>query len=318
MAEIEATSALTMVELAKRLWKGTLLPIAETLSKRNRILEDAIWVECNKEEAHIFNQRIVIPTGTWREVNYGVSEEASVTRQVEEGCAMLEAYSTIDVKIVELAGNERAFRAGEDKAFLEGLMQTFGTALVYSNIALTPEKIQGWATRYGSTGTMVKSASGSGSDTTSVWIVQWGEDRCHMLYPRGSKIGMDAKDLGEQTVLDGASNPYQAYRTHLRFHPGFAVHDDRCIGRQVNIESAGAANLFDPDQLVKIRRELLDEGVGSVIYANSTVLAQIDIQAMDKANVFYTMKDVFGKQTMHFQGIPVKRFAQITITETSV
>lgn len=318
MAEVEATAKLTMIELAKRLWKGTLLPIAETLSKRNRVLEDAVWVPCNKEDSHIFNQRIVIPTGTWREVNHGVSEEASVTRQVEEGVGMLEAYSTIDVKIVELAGNKRSFRSGEDKAFFEGLGQTFGTALLYGNITLNPTQIQGWAQRYGSTGTMVKSAGGSGSDTTSVWIIQWGEDACHMIYPEGSKIGLEARDLGEQTVLDSDSDPYQAYRTHMRFHPGFAVHDQRCIGRVANIESAGAADLFDPDLLIKIRREMPDEGVGSVIYANTTILAQIDIQAMDKANVYYTSKEVFGKPTMHFQGIAIKRFAQITITETDI
>ncbi len=318
MADTSVNSQLTLVELAKRTLNNMVVSIAEVLSKTIQILEDAVFVECNKQENYTFTRRLGLPTGSWRQINAGVSEEASITQQVTEGTGLLESYSTIDTELVKLAGNTRAFRNTEDVAFLEGLTQTFGTALLYGNIGINPEQIQGWAVRYASTGTLIKSAGGSGDDTTSAWIVQWGETKSHMLYPQGSDIGMSADDLGEQTVLDGSSNPYQAYRTLFKFHPGFAVHDNRTIGRVVNIESSGAANLYDPDKMIAIINEMIERASGAVIYVNSAVMTQVDIQAMDKSNVYYSVKEIFGVMTSHFRGIPIKQFDSIVNTETAI
>jgi len=315
---VAVNSQLTLVELAKRTLNNMVVSIAEVLSKTIQVLEDAVFIECNKQENYTFTRRLGLPTGSWRQINAGVSEEASITQQVTEGTGLLESYSTIDTELVKLAGNTAAFRNTEDVAFLEGLTQTFGTALLYGNIGINPEQIQGWAVRYASTGTMIKSAGGSGGDTTSAWIVQWGETKCHMLFPQGSDVGMSADDLGEQTVLDGSSNPYQAYRTLFKFHPGFAVHDNRTIGRVVNIESTGAANLYDPDKMIGIINEMIERASGAVIYVNSAVMTQVDIQAMDKSNVYYFVKEIFGVPTSHFRGIPIKQFDSILNTETAI
>ena len=318
MATVTVNSQLTLVELAKRTLNNQIVDIAEVLSKVIQVLEDAVWVECNKQENHTFTQRLLLPTGSWRSLNAGVAGEASVTKQVTEGTGMLETYSTIDAELVRLAGNSKKFRMSEDIAFVEGLMQTFGTALGYGNTGVNPEQIDGWAVRYATLGTMIKGASGTGSDTGSVWAVQWGENKCHMLYPQGSKIGMDLRDLGEQTVTDSDSNPYQAYRSYFQFHPGFAVHDNRCIGRVANIETAGAANLFDPDKLIAIMNEMVERAAGAVLYCNSTLMTQMDIQAMDKANVYYSVADLFGVPTTHFRRLPIKQFDSLTITESAI
>ena len=320
MAEIEVGSQLTLVELAKRSVNSKIVTdIAETISKIIQVMEDAVHIECNQVDHHIFTQRLSYPAGSWRQLNSGVAGEASVTKQVTEGTGMLEAFSTIDEALVELSGNSAAFRHTEDMAFLEGLTQTFGTALVYGNIGVNPEQIQGWATRYATAGTLVKSASGTGSDTSSVWIVQWGQTKCHMLYPQGSSVGLDAEDLGVETVLDSDNSyPYRAYRTHFKWKPGFAVHDDRCIGRVANIEDDGAANLFNPDLLIQIINNMIERAAGAVIYVNPTIQSQMDVAAMDKANVYYSVKDLFGVPTTHFRGIPIKQFDSITVTETAI
>lgn len=318
MATVTVNSQLTLVELAKRTLNNKVVSIAEVLSKIIQVLENAVFVECNKQENYTFTKRLGLPSGSWRQINAGVSEEASITQQVTEGTGMLESYSTIDTQLVKLAGNTRAFRSTEDMAFLEGLTQTFGTALLYGNIGINPEQIHGWALRYASTGSLIKAAGGDGSNTTSAWIVQWGETKSHMLFPQGSDVGLSADDLGEQTVLDGSDNPYQAYRTHFKFHPGFAVHDDRTIGRVANIEASGAANLYDPDKMIAIINEMIERASGAVIYVNSTVMTQVDIQAMDKSNVYYSVREIFGVPTSHFRGIPIKQFDSIVNTETVI
>ena len=318
MATVTLNSQLTVAELAKRTLDGDIMHIAETVSEINEIMKNAVMVECQDASKFTLNQRIKVPTGSFRRVNKGVATEASVTKQVDENCALLEGYSEIDQELALESGNPDEFCNTEDRAFLEGLMQTFSTNLFYGNLTTNPERIEGFQPRYNSTGTMVKSASGTGSDTTSVYFVQWGKFRIHLIYPKGSKVGISAEDLGKVTIIDTDSYYYEGYRTHFAFKHGLAVHDDRCFGRICNIESTGGSNLFDADLGIKILREMLEGASGVVAYANATVLAQVDIQAMDKGNVLYSIKDIFGEPVSHFRGVPFRQVDKITITETAI
>ena len=92
MATNTLTSQLTLSELAKRSLNGQIQDIAEVLSVDIPILQNAVWLPCNQKTSYTFTQRLTLPSGTWRQINAGVSEEASVTKQVTEGTGMLEAY----------------------------------------------------------------------------------------------------------------------------------------------------------------------------------------------------------------------------------
>jgi hypothetical protein len=59
-------------------------------------------------------------------------------------------------------------------------------------------------------------------------------------------------------------------------------------------------------------------GSGAVIYVNRKIFSQMDKQAMDKSNVLYSTKDVFGVPTTTFRGFPVRLVEAITNTETAV
>jgi hypothetical protein len=61
-----------------------------------------------------------------------------------------------------------------------------------------------------------------------------------------------------------------------------------------------------------------NDGKGAVMYANSTVLAQMDNDAMDKSNVQYTVQNVYGEPVTHYRGIPVRRMDSILITEDAL
>jgi len=311
----------TLLELANRTNKGNLIEIAEVLTEENEMLKDAVLVEANNLTSHTLVKRLTQPSGAWRNINQGVTSEASLTQPSIEGIGILEARSEIDKKLVDMAPNPARFRFTEDKAFLEGLGITMADAVIYANQAVTPEKINGLAIRYPSITTVptVLGAGGTGSDLTSIWIIQWGENKVHFIYPKGSaSMGLNHRDLGEQTVLDGDGKPYQAYVSLFQWDIGLAIHDDRCIGRLANIESAGTSNLFSPEQLNVILRRMKNDGKGSVMYANSTVLAQMDNDAMDKSNVQYTVQNVYGEPVTHYRGIPVRRMDSILITEDAL
>jgi hypothetical protein len=165
----------------------------------------------------------------------------------------------------------------------------------------------------------VHGGGGTGSDLTSVWIIQWGRTRVHMIYPRGSKsMGISADDLGEDTVQDDDGNLYQAYRTHFTIDAGMVVRDDRCVQRLCNIETSGASNIFDHTVAIDALNLMLQRGKGCVFYGNRTIMSQIDKNAVDKTNVQYSVGEEFGREINFFRTHPVKLVEKIVDTEDAV
>lgn len=310
---------MTLLELANRTNNGNLIEIAEVLTKKNKILEDAPWVEANNLTGHVHNKRVTLPVGTWRMINQGVSSEKSITKQITEGIGMLEARSEIDKKLVDIAPNKPRFRFSEDKAFIEGLSQSLADVVLYGNKSINPEQIDGLATRYNTLGGTILGAGGTGDDTTSIWAIRWGEDRVFFVYPKGSdSMGLKVRDLGEKTVYDAEGKPFQAYVTLFTWDVGIVIRNDLDIGRLANIETSGTSNLFDPKQLNALLRQMNDSGEDTVLYCNKTIFTQIDNDAMDKSNVQYTSKEVYGKQMTFFKGLPIRQVDAILDTESAI
>lgn len=313
-------SQLTLVELAKRTGNGNLLEISEVLQQTNEMMEDAVWIEANMGDHHLITVRASLPTGTWRTINYGVASEASSTRQVKEGIGMLESYSKIDAKLVKLAPDSSRFRSDEDMAFVEGMSQTMQYTMIYGDLDANPERFDGFASRYNALSLAnVIGGGGTGSDLSSIWVIQWGRTTVHCIYPRGSAtMGVDVTNLDEDTVSDGAGGEYQAFRTHFEFNMGLCVRDDRCVQRYANIETAGSVNIFDENNLIDALNLMPQRGKGAVIYANRTILSQIDKQANVKTNVNYSVGEEFGRMVTYFRGLPLKLVEQIGDTETAL
>ena len=322
MAQLEVNK-LSLIELANRTNNGNLMTISEAMSKANEIFMDGVWVPANKLTSHVHTRRISLPTGTWRLVNQGASQEASRSRPIEEGIGVLEAYSTIDELLIDLAGDKKKFIATEDLAFVQGLGQTFNTALIYGNTATDPEQLNGWATRLNALGTYVLGNSGTGDDTTSIFLVQWGETKCHFIFkPNLEQPSLNhpvrVQDLGYQTVLDSSSNPYQAHRTRFQIHAGFVVHDDKNFGRVANIESAGSTNIFNKDKLITLLDLMESRGKGAMLYCNKTIMAQVDIAGADLGNVYYTSSQLWGEEVTAFRGHPFRLQEAILDTESAI
>ncbi len=323
----EVLDQLTLLELAKRTNNGDLVTIVEVLHQTNEILQDAVWIESNQATSHVTTRRTHLPTGSWRRINKGVTGSASATKQITEGMGMLEDYSTVDKALVDIAPNPREFRSQEDVAFIEGLGQTLAYTIIYGNVADDPASFTGLAARYGDDpddafqGVNVWNGNGTGDDTTSLWIVEWGPTKVHMIYPKGSSsVGIQARDLGEQTVDDGAGGIFQAFRTHFQMRGGIVVRDDRCVQRIPNIETAGSDNTLNDDLIITALNQMPQAGggPGTRIYVNRTLKTQFDILAKDKTNVAYTSAEIFGKPVTMFRGVPVKLVEQILNTETAI
>jgi hypothetical protein len=321
MSTIAIQNQLTLLELAKNIDpQGQLHKVAEILTRTNRIWDDMPWFQANDIFSHVSAQEYSEPAGEYRTLNDGVATEDVQTQNVRDVLAMIETYCDSDKALVDAAPTPMAFRNGRAARFIRGLAKTFITGLFYGNNSTNPKTFNGLAVRLNAlSGTNVVDCGGTGSDVTSIYVVQWGEGKVWCGYPRGSGIGVEHRDLGEVTATTAAAKKFQAYRDWFKVHGGLVVEDTRCIGRLANIESSGTSNTFDEDYLIELMNLMLDDWTGSGIYVNQTVMTQMEIRVKDKSNVNYSFAEGLAPgPVLTFKGVPVRKCEAILNTETAV
>lgn len=334
-----ATGQLTLADWSKRLAPdGKVDPIAELLSQQNMILEDMVWKEANQPTSHVVTVRTGLPPVYWRALNQGVPSSKSTTAQVVEPCAMLEARSHIDAKLLQLNNNSAAFRLSEESAFLEAMNQEMTGKLFNGNVGADMKTFSGLATRYSSTtagnGQNVILGGGSGADNASVYLVVWGENTVHGTFPKGSRAGLQSRDLGEESVQDASGNWFQAARSLFQWDGGLVVRDWRYAVRIANIDisdwvgvtgtqaSTAATNLIKLMMRAIARIPNMQMGRAS-FYANRSIAEGLMIQALEKSNNALAIQPAlsqFGQdiKNLTFMGVPVRTVDQLGIAETLV
>lgn len=330
MATLSTTNP-TLADIAARLGPdGKIDPnIVEMLSETNEILDDMTFIEANGFTEHKTTIRSGLPSGTWRKLNYGVQPEKSRTVSVKDSLGMLETYAEVDKALADLNGNSASWRLSEDRAFIEGLNQTAASTLFYGDSSLDPEKFTGLAPRYSSLSAEnamnIIDAGGTGSDNASIWLVVWGPNTCHGIYPKDSAAGLQSRDLGEDTLTDAAGGRYQGYRTHYKWDMGFTLRDWRYVVRIANVDvsdltknaSAGADLIDLMTQAVELVQNI---GMGRpVFYMPRKLRSFLRRQITNKvAASTLTMEDVGGKKVVAFDGVPCRRTDALLLTEARV
>jgi hypothetical protein len=291
MATIGAT-VLTLSDWAKRLDPdGKIAAIGELLSQQNPILQDMLFMEGNLPTGHRTTVRTGLPTVAWRLLNGGVTPSKSRTAQLDEQCGMLEAFSEVDVDLAKLNGDVSAFRMSEAISFIESMNIEAGQTVFYGNSSTAPEEFTGLHPRFSdSSGPAnadnIISGGGSQSDNTSVWLIVWGPNTVHGIFPKGSTAGLMHEDLGVETVqlstaLGGGR--MRAYRDHWQWKLGIALRDWRYVVRICNIDigslvaESAAANLTK--LMIRAWHRIPNLGMGRpAFYMNRTVAQMLDIQ----------------------------------------
>jgi hypothetical protein len=339
--------ALTYADWAKRMDDGfRVATIIELLSQTNEILDDIIVMEGNLPTGHKTTVRTGLPQATWRLLNAGVPNAKSTTAQIIDTTGNLETYAVIDKDIADLNGNTAEFRLSEVRAFLQGMSQQVAATLIYGNQHLNPERFTGLAPRYSTltaasaeTAANVLDAGGTASTNTSMWIVTWGSDTIHGIFPKGKMTGLQHRDMGEWPVQDASGNTYQAYRDHFKWEIGLTLRDWRYTARIANIDvtqltGISAANLINlivrglyrlptaPANATAIQSSDTPEvraNMGRVVlYCNRIIRTYLDLQAMNKTNVLLRLEEFNGKVVTTFRGIPVRTCDAILNNEAQV
>lgn len=332
MATVTSTTMPTLADVVKRQDKdGSISKIAELLSVKNEILDMMPWIECNDGTNHKTTVRTGLPTATWRQLNYGVVSSKSATQKVQDSTGMLETYAKIDKALADLNGNSAAWRMSEEAAFREAMNQQMATTLFYGDTGTNPERFMGLAPRFNSTTAengrnIIKAdASPSGSDNTSVWLIVWGDQTVHGLYPKGSSGGLQVRDLGEDTASDGAGGEYQILRTHYKWDCGLTVRDWRYVVRVCNIDvsqltKSGSTGSDLIDAMTQALEVVEDLNLGTpAFYGNRSVRSFLRRQITNKvASGTLRMNEVAGRQVVDFDGVPFYRTDAILSTEATI
>ena len=327
----------TLLDVAKRLDpNGNIDKIVELLNETNEIIADASFMEGNLPTGHRTTVRTGIPTPTWRKLYGGVQPTKSTTAQITDNTGMMEMYAEVDKALADLNGNTAAFRMSEERPFIEGMNQEFAGTHIYGNESSEPAAFTGLAARYNdlSAANSTNIVSCGGSDAlgqTSVWLIVWGPNTMHCIYPKGSMAGLKMTDKGQVTIedVDGQGGRMEAYRTHYRWDCGLTVRDWRYAVRVANIDVSDLAALSGT-QAVSASTSILKAMIRateripslasgrSVFYVNRSVRENLRLAILDKVSSQLTYETFAGRRVMTFDGIPVRRVDKLTNTEDPV
>jgi hypothetical protein len=335
MATLSATHP-TLLDFKARLDPNDkVAPVIEMLSQQNEILDDMVWIEANELTGHQTSVRTGIPEPTFRKLYGGVQPSKSTTAKVREGLGMLENYAEIDRALADLNGNSAAWRMSEELPFVEGFGQKVARYIMYGNEATEPEGFTGLAPRYSTNDTSVAlnaenviadTATPDGTDNASMYLICWGPNTVHGIYPKGSKAGMQITDKGQVTIenVDGAGGRMEAYRTHYRWDCGLVVRDWRYVVRiQFNYEDLVKDAATGPDLtdlMVQAVEMIPNLNAGrTAFYCNRGTRTWLRRQITNKVkNSTLSMENIAGRQVLAFDGIPVRRCDQLLYTESGV
>ena len=312
---------------------GKISTIVEILNETNEMLDDMVWIEGNLPTGHRTTIRAGLPTPTWRKLYGGVTPNKGTNVQVTDTTGMLEAYAEIDKALADLNGNSAAFRMTEDKAHIEGMSQEFANTVMYGNEGTAPEEFTGFAPRFNDNSGPANAdniilGGGSGADNNSIWLISWGNDTVHGIYPKGSKAGLQFTDKGQVTLEDASdgsnSGRMEAYRSHYKWDCGISVRDWRYVVRICNIDqsllTANKSTGADITDLMVQAIELLPNASKGrpAFYMNRGLRSTLRRQINNTTNVRMTQDEVAGKQVLSFDGIPVRRCDALTSTEATI
>jgi hypothetical protein len=320
--------------------KKGIANVAELLSQTNEMLADMPWAEANGPTGHTSVVRTGLPASTWRKLYEGVQPTKSSRAKITDAIGMLEQRSEVDKALAELNGMAADFMLDEARAHIEGMNQDMQSTVIYGDTAVNPERFTGLAARYNALSgfeaaqNVVNAGGTTNSDHSSMWLVVWGMNTVHGIFPKGSMAGLQRDDLGLGDAFDTASpaGRYRAYMEHFVWKAGLTVRDWRYVVRICNIEVSdlAGAGLGSATQASTSATNLVRCMIAAlhrvpnlrmgrpVFYANRPTREALDKLAMEKSSGVAMLMDAAGQFSTAFRGVPIKTCDALLTTEAAL
>ena len=318
---------LTMLDIKSRLDpNGKVARIVEMLNETNEIMSDMVTREGNLETGHRSTIRTGLPTVGWKTLYKGVEASKSITMQVDDTCGILEAYSVVDEDALKINGNEAAYRLSESAAFLEAMNQEMARSTFYESSKVNPERPHGLAVRYSTLNpdapiseNIIDAGGLDGEELTSIWLIVWGDNTIHAIYPKGSELGLQHTDMGKEKMAGPAERIYYALVDQYKWKLGFCVRDWRFGVRIANIPVKKITTVKLVDLMIEAVELIPSLGMGRpAFYMNRPMRTALRKEIKNTANVHLSLNEVAGKRVLHFDEVPVRRVDALINTEDRV
>jgi len=339
MSTIYINTKYTLLDRAKETSDGkTVLPVIKVMNQLvDDFFADVPFVEANMGLKHKIVRDTGMVTSTNRTFYKGVVASKLNKQVVYEDVMLKERRREIDEDEIDTLANPGEKLRQEDEAHYRKLGEDVVCAFINGVQTDGSEHINGLLQRLdalnptGLNNVISNGHTGGGSTTTSVLVVEWNTDQtggAYGIYPSGSfnknaPLGVSMKDKGKEPIADAddTTAKYYAYVAQFKAWLGLAVGNNRKIARLANINpTIGGSKAFDDGgvaNLIKLLNNGRFDRARTRIYCNTTVKTQMDIYALDKANVLWAPTEVFGRQVTAFQGqIPIRSIDDTILTNT--
>ena len=299
--------------------------IIELQAQTNDIFQVLPLKECNDGTKEKVVLRTSLPEVAWRMLNKGVKPSKSAAGEISFTTGGVEAIADIDERQMQLNGNSNEYRMRENSGHQEAMTQKMCQTLFYGDEKINPAGFTGLGAYYYSFTqqddiykNQIVNAGGTGHKLTSLWIVTFGLDTIHGIYPKGVPAGYRYRDNGRVRVGDESGGSFWAYESQYNWDLGLAVRDPRYAVRLANIDTTQRDDTTFIAKLIDAMGRIQDPykaNTKTVILCNRDVRTYLRILASEKKNVMLNFADFMGKKLTHLDDAPIIRNDAIMTTE---
>lgn len=337
MATLYINSKYTLLDRAKETIDGkTVQPVIHVMNQLvDDFFADVPFVEANMGLKHKIIRDTGMVASTNRTFYKGVVSSKLNKQVIYEDVMLKERRREIDEDEVDTLANPAEKLRQEDEAHARKLGEDVVDSFINGSQSDGAEHINGLLQRLdalnptGLNNVLSNGHTGGGSTTTSVLVVEWNTDEtggAYGIYPPGwmknTQLGVSVKDKGKEPCLEietDVNAKYYSYVAQFKAWLGLAVGNNRKIARLANINpTIGGSKSFSDggvSNLIKLLNNGRFDRSRTRIYCNTTIKTQMDIYALDKANVLWAPTEVFGRQVTAFQGaIPIRSIDDTILT----
>jgi hypothetical protein len=317
--------------------KGEFLDVADVISKATGIMDILEFHPTNQAYDHLTARRTDQGTPTTRVANEGAQEIKGSKDQVIDIPVHYNNVIKPDPLFLKKFNSPEEWKADEVRAIAQGYAEAYTEQLITGVSTSDPGRsIDGLATRLGSLPSdvndvtdpkhTVRSAGGSGSDNSSIYIVGIGKQGAYGLYHKNGQAGFQMKQLPEQLITLG-SGDIVCRPIDLSWDVGFSATNYRTIGRLCNIDysdltddASSGANLMNLLTRLINSTKVMTMGLKPVLLANEALITYFENQRRNfGGNAVKTNVDL-GLATNYttFKGIPFVQTDAIGVAEATI
>jgi hypothetical protein len=251
---------------------------------------------------------VELPTIAARNMNEGTDPQKSRSEKRTASCCALTPRWGID-KLAETIDNSAAkLLAKEARAFMAAYLKWLGQVFFYGTTVDAkgcPGLLQAVSSSY------TVDATGTGSATSSVWAVKFGEDAVQWLSGNNGQNVISDPRVGDFTGSNG--KPVTGIIQELVSRPGLFVGSTRYVGRIKNLHASATGKTLTGDML----GDLVNTKMGLSYRPDVIFLTPRSLEQYRQNLQAITSSTMRIQTPTEFEGIPLVPTESLTNTEVA-